>query len=150
MGSENGQATMDTSHGQVSGVHCYIRDWDAMVASTRVTWRPLVHPEPSVRCRPAEAGEIPASAHRLLKAVRSPWRAEVTYAKGTPLPGRGRPLGAEVESVVVRFRRDGARGWAAWISGKFFSAAIVDEDGSRTLGAREVQALMKGEPGDGR
>lgn len=130
-----------------------VRDWDAMVVHTALVAPVVAHPAPSVPCRAARAEETPRAAQSLLKAVRGPWTATVTFSRGT-YPG---VRTGEVESIVVRLRRPGARAWAAWLlktGGKkpawsFEAAQVVDEAGSRTLSASEVAVMVKGEGSSG-
>jgi hypothetical protein len=125
-----------------------VRDWEAMTRHAGLETAQEAHPVPSVPGRPARTEELPTGASRLLKAVRAPWSANCTYARGT-MPG---VRTGEVESVVVRLRRPGVRAWAAWVrktGGKtpawtFNTAQVADKDGLRILGSAEVTAMVKG------
>jgi hypothetical protein len=122
-----------------------IRDWDAMVAS-RVPAPPAAPwPVPSVPQRPAGDSDLPTGARSLLRAVRAPWRARATYARGYPMDRYGRPRATEVDSVVIRLSGpDGARVWAAWVGGKFTAAWLAKSGTLVKLGARDVSALVRG------
>jgi hypothetical protein len=130
-----------------------VRDWAAMAASRAAVPTEEAHPAPSVLCRPVRPEELCRAAAALLKAVRAPWAATATYSRGA-MPG---VRTGEVETVAVRLRRPGARAWAVWVlktgakspAWSFYGSQVVDEDGSRTLGATEVAAMVKGAPDGG-
>lgn len=128
-----------------------IRSWDALVADRALPAETASHPAPSVPQRPARAEEMPRAVHGLLKAVRPPWTATATFSRGT-WPGT---TTGEVECIVVRLRSPGSRAWAAWLlktggkkpSWSFETAQVVDRAGCRTLGASDVTAMVKCNPG---
>jgi hypothetical protein len=129
-----------------------VRDWDALQRNRGGLIVAAPHPAPSIPGRAARSEEIPPAASRLLMAVRPPWTASCTYARGT-YPGTRT---GEVESIVVRFRAPGARGWAAWLrktggktpSWSFETAQLADRSGVRTLSSVEAKALLTSNPSE--
>jgi hypothetical protein len=129
-----------------------VRDWDALQRNRGELIVAAPHPAPSVPGRAARSDEIPQAASRLLMAVRPPWTASCTYARGT-YPGTRT---GEVESIVVRLRAPGVRGWAAWLrktgakkpAWSFETAQVAGKGGCRTLGAVEVTEMVKGSGSD--
>lgn len=103
-------------------------------------------PAPSVPARPARQEETSRGAQSVLKAVRPPWRARATYAKGTPMDRYGKPAPAEVESVAVRLSGPrGARAWGVWVEGKFKAAAVAMDGRLEPLSATALRDLVRGQ-----
>lgn len=108
------------------------------------------HPAPEVPARDATEAEI-WRAPRLVRkaALANGWEVRVTYARGTEMHLTGKP-GRVVDSIAVRIRRPGVRGWAVWLEGTnspaFEAAQIWEPDvcaWPRNVGAKEFAARIK-------
>lgn len=128
-----------------------------------------VHPEPEVRARPAEPGEVPRGAKAIITpATAAGFELAVTYARGTmppkweddpedtaerePDPETGEVpkrrriwTGTLVETILVRGKRADDRRFAAtWVDGKSDAAFVFGADRPiERVSATDLKSYLK-------
>lgn len=110
---------------------------------------PAPYPAPEVPRRPAVPSEVPRNASALAwDAQTAGWSVGITYARGTRMGARGKPLGV-VDSIAVTCLRPAECAIGIWLNGAYeVGWTILRGQGLQRHGWQELRRIAKATPPD--